>query len=124
MTNDEPSTSPDDVLSAPDPSRPGAFFRDGEDIFLVEVLPLRMPTFLIEVRNASFAGAILVVLTQGLLGWWLWARDPRSKLVILRRRGRPLAWFHAVATEAVQDEHIAEDRRREVLANWVPGAFA
>jgi hypothetical protein len=89
----------DDVLAAPDPTQPDAFFYDGRDIYLVEVLPLRMPTVGLESRNSSFVGALVFALMQGLVGWWLWARDPRSKVVIRRRRGRVLAWFHTVTSE-------------------------
>lgn len=113
----------DDVLAAPDPTRPDAFFYGGRDIYLVEVLPLRMPTILLESRNSSFAGILVFALMQGLVGWWLWARDPRSKMVIRRRRGRALAWFHTVASETFPDDASAEQRRREILANWAGGGF-
>ncbi len=58
----------DDVLAAPDPTRPDAFFYDGREIYLVEVLPLRMPTVLLESRNSSFAGTLVFASCRGWSG--------------------------------------------------------
>lgn len=89
----------------------------------MQVTPLRMPTFLLEVRDASFFGALIFVVVQGAIGWWLWARDARSKVVVRRRRRRAVALFHTVASESFPDEASAERRRQEILSTWKSGAF-
>ena len=110
--------SEDEVLSAPDPKRPDAFFRDGRDIYLVEVLPRRMPTFLTEQRNASAQGSLLFSLIQAIFGSILWSTDDGSKVVVRRRPGRALALFHTILKEEFPTEKSAEVRRIEILSNW------
>ena len=108
----------DEVLAAPDPQRPDAFFRDESDTFLVETLPRRMPAFLTEQRSASATGSVIFVVVQAVVGRLLSATDARWKVVVRRRRGRTLAFFRTIALEECPSENAADMRRVEILANW------
>lgn len=101
---------------APDPERPGTYFRVDDATYGTHVLPSRAPHALLEVGNGTLGGGLLFVLVAAVS-----RRLGRGYKLVVRKRSR--LRFRLIAVEFFRTEDEADAAERALLASWDTHGF-
>jgi hypothetical protein len=109
------------VLDQADPEQPWRPFRDGSDVYTVDVYPSIMPIL----RTQDGFDSLI----RGVLYTWFWMLisrlfDRRWKVVVSRQLQRRAMMFHAVQVEFFESEDEADNRQHAIARDWTPNEFS
>lgn len=113
---------PNEMHEGPDQAKPDEPFMDGSESFMTWVVPARLS--MLPRMNKQWnlgLGTTIWVATFEAIGAWIALRlDRRYKILVLRRNEWPSRWEY-VAMEFADTRAAAEERRRTLLREWMPG---